>query len=116
MSHRLRRHISAWVLLAVFLPTLVLTSLHHHQEPDGYSCAECVRHMPHSGHIAQHTFAFDNCLLCQFSSLPCLVWSQAPTILYITFFVVLFPFLQRVPLSRLADSNALRAPPVVCRA
>ena len=55
------------LLAAVFLPTLLLVSLHRHQpaqEPDDGVCAECQSNVPHS-HLSgiSHT---DECLVCQF--------------------------------------------------
>ena len=62
-----KREISAMLLAAVLLPTLLLASLHRHQpvqEPDDSVCAECQSHVPHS-HLSgiSHT---EECLVCQF--------------------------------------------------
>lgn len=61
------RNIAAMMLSAVFLPTLLLVSLHRHQpvaEGDSSVCSECASHVPHS-HLSgiNHT---DDCLICQF--------------------------------------------------
>ena len=66
-----KRQISSWLLLAVFVPMLLLSSLHIHgyvQTADD-ECAECVHHHC-GGHIGQQTLSLDDCLLCQFLTLP----------------------------------------------
>ena len=47
MKETARRYYSSLVLLAVFLPMLVLSSLHVHPlaHPDGNHCEECVHHV-----------------------------------------------------------------------
>jgi hypothetical protein len=65
-----KRYISAWILLAVFLPMLVLSSLHIHQESETLqdTCTECVHHHCH-GHLSQLADAMHQCVLCQFLTL-----------------------------------------------
>lgn len=76
-----RRHISAVVLLAVFLPMFMLSSFHVHPEAhsDGESCEECVHHLPHAGHISNLTVCSFDCVLCQFLTLPFLL---APVVVF----------------------------------
>jgi hypothetical protein len=65
-----RRQIAAWVLLAVFLPMLILSSVHVH-ESDGLhadECHECVHHHCH-GHLGELTTTMHACVLCQFLTL-----------------------------------------------
>ena len=71
MKTGLKRHISAWLLLAVFVPMLVLTALHTHAVASSVSdeCVECVNHQPHSGHLTTTTQTLTDCVLCQFFSL-----------------------------------------------
>ena len=74
MSKRTRRRISAWLLLSVFLPMLLLSSLHVHEEaPIGSGCSECVNHIPHHGHLSLNTIHLNDCVLCQFATLPFLM-------------------------------------------
>ena len=70
-----RRKISASVLLAVFLPMLLLTSLHVHHEQlsQEFACVECTHHMPHAGHLTAAQASFDDCLLCQICHVPVLI-------------------------------------------
>lgn len=68
-----RRKISAWILLGVFVPMLLLSAIHvhhhdtHHHEDE---CVECVKHIPHAGHISSAQGFTHTCLLCQLFSLP----------------------------------------------
>lgn len=81
MKMTTRRHISAVVLLAVFLPMFLLSSFHVHPEAhwDGESCEECVHHLPHAGHISNLTVCSFDCVLCQFLTLPFLL---APVVVF----------------------------------
>ena len=69
-----KRQINSWLLLAVFVPMLLLSSLHIH----GYGqaaedqCTECVNHHC-DGHLGQQTLSLHDCLLCQFLTLPMVV-------------------------------------------
>ena len=65
-SHRRR---SAWLLLAVFVPMLLFSSLHHHAEPSQVACSECVQHLTHAGHLSAASIGWDHCLLCQLLTL-----------------------------------------------
>ena len=69
-----RRHIASWVLLAVFLPMLIMSSVHVHQTAESldYECSGCVQHHCH-GHIAELPVSMHACVLCQFVSLPYLI-------------------------------------------
>lgn len=61
-----KRHIASWVLLAVYLPLLLLTSFHIHETDVRESeCVECVHHQCH-GHLNQLSDGMHQCVLCQF--------------------------------------------------
>lgn len=115
MKETMKRYYSSWVLLAVFLPMLVLTSLHVHPEAhleEGY-CKECVHHLPHAGHFGSQTSCSFDCVLCQFLTLPFLV---APVVVFIAkeflHIAPLYPEEQSV-VSRERSFVFLRAPPMV---
>ena len=75
MNTRTRR-LSAWLLLSVFLPMLLLSSLHVHESvPVSSGCSECVNHIPHQGHLSLNTIHVNDCVLCQFATLPFLMAS-----------------------------------------
>ena len=66
-----RRHIASWLLLAVFVPMLVFSSLHVHDDSKAAAlteCADCVHHSCH-GHLIQTASWMHDCVLCQFLSL-----------------------------------------------
>ena len=75
MKETARRYYASLVLLAVFLPMLLLASFHVHPEAphEGDYCEECVHHLPHAGHIGSQTFCAFDCALCQFLTLPFLL-------------------------------------------
>lgn len=63
-----RRRIYAWLLLLVFVPALVATSLHIHEGTAEVDCELCLHHVRHAGHLeAYHAV---DCPLCQFAGLP----------------------------------------------
>ena len=69
ISHR-RKWMSR-ILLAVFVPMLMLSALHVHTVgtniDDG--CSECMHHVRHS-HLSTADFCIGQCVLCQFQTLP----------------------------------------------
>ncbi|MBO4215954.1 MAG: hypothetical protein J5888_06470 [Bacteroidaceae bacterium] len=115
MKETARRYYSSLVLLAVFLPMLVLSSIHVHPEThlEEGSCQECVHHLPHAGHFGSQTFCAFDCVLCQFLTLPFLV---APMVVFVakdfTHIAPLCPEKQSV-VSRERSFVFLRAPPRV---
>lgn len=71
-SIELRRRIAVWILLSVFVPMTVMVSLHCHCGIVSTTdvCVQCVNHQPHAGHLSSGQQCVDNCVLCQFHSLP----------------------------------------------
>lgn len=68
-----KRRFASYVLLAIFLPMLLLSSVHVHSRHniDDVSCDDCSHHKC-SGHLDNiHYFDYD-CVLCQFLSLQML--------------------------------------------
>ena len=66
-----RRHIASWLLLAVFVPMLLMTSLHVHEDSMGTAeteCTDCVHNCCH-GHLTQMASWTHDCVLCQFLTL-----------------------------------------------
>jgi hypothetical protein len=85
VSIRLKQQIASRVLLAVFLPMLLLSSLHtHHLQPstNEEECTDCVQHHC-AGHIGQLAQTMHECVLCQLLSLPMVV---AAAVVVRTFF------------------------------
>ena len=113
MKETTRRYYSSLVLLAVFLPMLVLSSLHVHPlaHLDGDYCEECVHHVPHAGHFSSLSVCSFDCVLCQFLTLPFLC--AAAVVVITPLFCYTFPFCvvcQHV-VSNVEGCIRLRAPP-----
>jgi hypothetical protein len=79
----MKRHIASCVLLAVFLPMLVFTSVHVHESHASAlpECAECVAHHCH-GHIGQTDVSLDDCVICQFLTLTFVAAAIAAVLLF----------------------------------
>jgi hypothetical protein len=110
----IRRQISACILLAVFLPMLVFSSLHIHEIPQttDTECSDCVHHNCH-GHLSvMATWAHD-CVLCQFLTLPMLTAVMMAVMVYVH--VCKEYHAQPLGGSRTAccGSNITRGPPLV---
>lgn len=106
--NRLLRHIAPIVLLATYLPMVVLSSLHvHHETIDVHDdCQQCVGHIE-TAHHHDH-----DCLFCNFLAQSYLVedGGQTATILPAAERISL-PTPTMVPQLRLGVAQ-LRAPPV----
>ena len=78
-----KRHIYAWILLAVFVPMLILSSLHvHHGSMTAEEeCAECLHHHC-NGHITQGADTIHHCVLCQFLSITFCAAAIAAVLFY----------------------------------
>ena len=64
-----RQQFFAWVMLLVYLPTVLLSSVHVHswQEfAESIDCYQCETGHHHSGHITVDSQHHDECLLCRF--------------------------------------------------
>lgn len=81
-----RRTATAWLLLAVFVPTMLLTGMHRHEaaESAASECVDCAHHAQHSGHLTAASGAIHECLLCQFLRL--VYTSAAPIMVALLFF------------------------------
>ena len=80
-----KRHIASWLLLAVFLPMLVFSSLHVHEEHSvatEVACADCVHHNCH-GHLTSTSLWTHDCVLCLFLTLTMLTAAVVAVIVYI---------------------------------
>jgi len=84
MNVGMKRRIAAWLLLAVYVPMLILASLHVHSESDAVSaitCDECVQHQCH-GHLVQMSVLSHVCVLCQFLTIPLVAVATLFILLY----------------------------------
>lgn len=73
MDKRLKRKLSAWLLLLAYVPIMVAISLHVHNDNSGSvaeGCVQCAHHIHHDGHLNAYNSTAHDCVLCQFASLP----------------------------------------------
>ena len=84
MNQETRRHIASWMLLAVFVPMLLLSSVHVHEtgETIETECADCVHHNCHGHLTAMATWAHD-CVLCQFLTFSMLAAVMLAVMVYV---------------------------------
>jgi hypothetical protein len=113
MKQETRRHIASWLLLAVFVPMLVLSSIHIHETGETITteCADCVHHSCH-GHIAATATWAHDCVLCQFLTLTMLTASAVGVVFILNRGVQLYAQ-NRCRLASVACGVvSLRGPPV----
>ena len=84
MEKEIRRHIASWLLLAVFVPMLLLSSVHIHEtgETIATECADCVHHSCH-GHMTATPHWAHDCVLCQFLTLTMLAAAVMAVTVYV---------------------------------
>ena len=109
-----RRHIASWLLLAVFVPMLVFSSLHVHEEGAASAvteCADCVHHTCH-GHLTQTASWTHDCVVCQFLTLTFVATAVFCLIIINKVVSVRNDALQRNVCVAHSGIVGLRAPPV----
>lgn len=114
MNVNRKRHIASWLLLAVFVPMLILSSLHVHEQVQNniVDCKECVEHHCH-GHLTQLSMSMDECVLCQFLMLTFLAEAALAVVFYNKSFVFHFAQPQSDVRLEALGIPTLRAPPTV---
>ena len=114
MNVNRKRHIASWLLLAVFVPMLILSSLHVHEQVQDniLDCKECVDHHCH-GHLTQLSMSMDDCVLCQFLMLTFLAEAALVVVFYNRTFVFHFAQPQCDVHLEALGIPTLRAPPTV---
>ena len=75
---------AAWMLLAVFVPILLLSSIHIHETGNTTTteCNDCVHHSCH-GHLSSVASWDHDCVLCQFLTLTMLAAAVMAVTLYV---------------------------------
>lgn len=108
-----RRTIAARILLWVFVPMLLLSSVHVHRPAVSTvtECYACVHHIRHDAHLTNINTQWKTCVLCQFISLP-FVGGESITVsrVYSAFHLVL-AFVQPIPPAAFCGLQSARAPP-----
>ena len=106
----------AWLLLAVYVPMVALSSLHVH--PIAHvaavvDCDMCETHMHHSGHFTAPTHQHCDCLACRFLGTQVTQPDEQPH-LALTLKVDRNSYtLPAVPVKPAVTTPSLRAPPVL---
>jgi hypothetical protein len=74
---------ASWLLLAVFVPMVLLSSLHTHERAKTAenSCKECIAHHCH-GHIVEMTTTMHACVFCQFQTFSFVAAAVFAVVLY----------------------------------
>jgi len=111
-----KRRFSAWLLLAVFVPMMVLSGLHVHDYAPAQDaeCEQCAQHIRHDGHFCVQPTGVDDCVLCQFLSLQFLFPAVAAFVLFAAAVRIPRSFsVARVQLG-VWDAVSARAPPFFC--
>jgi len=114
MNTKTRRKVFARLLLAVFSTILCLSAVHiHEQQASPYNtCAECINHVPHSGHISLNVLHTHDCVLCQFLTLPFMA-AAALLLALLAYPVAVTPSARPFSLcGSLRRAHTPRAPPV----
>lgn len=115
MKNELKRQLSAWLLLSVFIPMTIVMALHVHPSAcvdELMSCDACVHHLPHGGHLTAYANHLHDCIICLVMTVGFL-----PAVSFtLSFFVsqICVPYENRSSLVVLRSGNATgsRAPPV----
>ena len=84
VKQKTRRHIASCLLLAVFMPMLLLSSVHVHETAETIEteCADCVHHSCHGHMTVTATWSHD-CVLCQFLTLTLLTAAAMAVTVYV---------------------------------
>ncbi len=114
MNVDIRRKVTSWLLLAVFVPMVIVSSLHvhHPQQTLDTECSACINHHC-GGHLGQHTAPLHACVLCQFLTLPLLPASDFAVVLYNKECKINLTLWQRNVVPTRIAVVGLRAPPAV---
>lgn len=109
-----KRQRFAQLLLAIFVPVLLLTITHQHRTvPVSMTpCPLCLHHIHDSGHLSSGAIlALQDCVLCHFSTIPYLLPELAvlPVLALSSFF--LFPADYKAYIFVFYSPHSSRAPP-----
>ena len=109
-----KRQIASLVLLAVFLPMLILSSVHVHDSSSLFeeTCHECVHHHCH-GHLGELTTTLHACVLCQFLTLSFVATGFLTVVYYKKVYRILYAQHQCEIHTDACGIPLLRAPPFV---
>lgn len=107
------RRIISRLLLVLYVFSLVMAFTHHHDvaEPGTTVCVDCKNHVQHHSHIGAAENLHDNCLLCQFLTVPLLLVPLFSFRFYDTKGSSLMEMPERKEKAKTFSFRRLRAPP-----
>lgn len=111
-----RQRLFAWMMLSVYVPMVLLASLHVHSLNDfskAIDCEECHTAVHHSGHITASNHHIDECLSCRFLSTQIDVPRMVADLVVKQTAVHLEFYLPNEPVVRAVAHHSMRAPPFV---
>ena len=111
-----RQQLFAWIILLVYVPMVLLASLHVHSLNDfskAVDCDQCHTAVHHSGHITASNHHIDECLSCRFLSTQIDVPRTVVSFVVKPLAAHLEFFLATEPVVRVVAQPSLRAPPFV---
>ena len=101
------------MLLAVYLPMLILSSFHVHETAEyGETCTECVHHQCH-GHLSQLSDGMHQCVLCQILTLTYIATTAGALLCYQHKRKAVYAFFRQTLCLARYGFISLRAPPAV---
>ena len=111
-----KQRLFAWILLSVYVPMVLLASLHVHSPisiSKAIDCVECHTAVHHSGHITTSNHHIDECLSCRFLSTQIDVPRTVISHVVKQVAAHLEYFLATEPVARAVAQPSLRAPPSI---
>ena len=111
-----KQRLFAWIILSVYVPMVLLASLHVHsfnEYSKAIDCDQCHTAVHHSGHITAGTHHIDECLSCRFLSTQIDVPRTVTTLVVKQVTAHLEYFLASEPVIRAVAHPSLRAPPFI---
>ena len=111
-----RQQLFAWIIVSVYVPMVLLASLHVHTINDfsrAVDCDQCDTATHHSGHFTVGIHHVDECFSCRFLSTQIDVPRTVATLVVKQVTVHLEFFLASDPVVRVVAHPSLRAPPFI---
>lgn len=115
MKNELKRQLSAWLLLSVFIPMTVVTALHVHPSvcvDELMSCDACVHHLPHGGHLTADANHLHDCIICQVMTIGFLPAVSFTLSFFVSQICVPYENQNSLVVLRSGNTTGSRAPPV----
>ena len=108
-----RRQLFARILLSVFVPMMMLSAVHVHEEASSLECEQCAQHVSHAGHLSAGSSHTYNCVLCQFLTLPFVPAVVVGSIFLFTIHQISRQWLVRYAPCSVIISHSQRGPPAL---